>query len=130
MSEDDLDPTRPSLAAITEAGHAFSIPSTSEVRVLMSGFDSPRAKDFSGPWLMSSPFDVFKARLSAIIPDTRGCTGSFQDGFSSQTEINEEHLSAALGITIGYPFLNASVSAKYDKNVRGNKNVSPNTSAI
>jgi hypothetical protein len=117
--------TTPSLSNITDAGHAFSIPWDHQVRAVMAGFDSAGMKEKEGPWKLSSPFELSGSSLSAIVPDTRGGIASFRDGFSTQSGASTEHLSAALGITVGYPFLNASVSGKYDKKVMMNNNVSP-----
>lgn len=123
---DDLDPTKPSLVAMGDAGHAFSIPwsHNGEVRALMAGFDSARMRELSGPWVLLSPFDLHGTKLSALIPDdTSGGIGSFRDGFSTTSGSSNEHLSAALGITVGYPFLNASVTGEYDKTVIQNETV-------
>lgn len=127
---EDYEFTTPSLSSMTDAGHAFSIPWDRQVRAMMAGFDSAGVKEKEGPWKLSSPFDLSGATLSTIVPDTSGGIASFRDGFSTQSGVSTEHLSAALGITVGYPFLNASVSGKYDKNVMMNNNVSYPSSAL
>ena len=62
--------------------------------------------------------------MTTIIPDTGGGTASFQNGLSTNSGSSSDRLSASLGITVGYPFLNASVTGQYDKNVIENKKVS------
>jgi hypothetical protein len=115
----------PSLSNITEAGHAFCIPWDRQIRTVMSGFDSADMKKREGPWKTSCPFELYEAVLStSIIADTGGGIATFRDGFSTESGVSTEHLSAAIGITVGYPFLNASVSGKYDKTVMENENVS------
>ncbi|KAK3367763.1 hypothetical protein B0H63DRAFT_515541 [Podospora didyma] len=127
----DIDdgPTRLSLAAIVKAGHPFSLPWSREVRALMTGLDSDakRLKAPEGPWMTQSPFDLRNAQqLIAIVPDSTGSggmasAGHYRDSLSTSSEVTSDHLSASLGITIRYPFLNASVSAKYDKSVPEDK---------
>ncbi len=134
--EDDLeldlgfDPTSPSLESTATAGHPFALPWSREVRAILAGLDSDRLKDPAGPWVLESPFDLRLAQLIAVIPDsirdgTNGLStaGHYRDGLSTTSESSKEHFSASLGVTIGYPFLNASVSAKYDRQVAEDKNV-------
>ena len=89
----------------------------------MTTFDSSRSSHADGPWLLSCPFDLTGLRMTNIIPDRGGSVVSFRDGLSTNTGSSSEHLSAALGLTVGYPFLNASVTGQYDKNVLENENV-------
>ncbi|KAK4169842.1 hypothetical protein QBC43DRAFT_283407 [Cladorrhinum sp. PSN259] len=125
----DYDPTAPSLEKTASAGHPFSLCWSREVRSILSGLDTSRLKDPTGPWVLNTPFDLQKASLSIVLADAvkdssngLSTTGHYRDGFSTTSESSYEHLSAALGITVGYPFLNASVSAKYDKQVTEDKN--------
>jgi hypothetical protein len=118
--------TTPSLSHLTDAGHAFQIPWDRQVRPILIGFDSADMQKLDGPWKLSSPFDLPGTMLSAVVPDTSGGIASFRDGFSTQSGASTEHLSAGLGITVGYPFLNASVSGKYDKQMMQNSSVSRN----
>ncbi|KAH6876590.1 hypothetical protein B0T10DRAFT_566805 [Thelonectria olida] len=134
MSDDEdfdigPDPTRPTLENAADAGHPFSICWSREVRSILAGLDSDRFKDLDGPWAIESPFDVSTLRLSAVIPDSPGnggisSSGCYRDGLSTSSEHGTEHLSAALGITVGYPFLNASVTGKYDGRVSEDRNAS------
>lgn len=129
--DDDFDPTRPRLENATKTGHPFSVSWSREVRAVLSGLDSERLKDADGPWVTESPFDLTDVRelRAAIIPDSTGggglsSTGQYRDGMSTMSESGTDHLSAGLGISVGYPFLKASVSGKYDKKVTEDKNVS------
>ncbi len=126
----DFDPTSPSLESTATAGHSFALPWSREVRAILAGLDSEHLKEPAGPWVLESPFDLRLAQLVAVIPDsirdgTNGLStvGHYRDGLSTTSESSKEHLSAALGVTVGYPFLNASVSAKYDRQVSEDKNV-------
>jgi hypothetical protein len=124
LSDPTSDPTRPSLSAYVDAGHPFSVPWASDAREVLTGFISTRIADTSGPWLSSCAFDLAQARLTAVLPDLRGGIASFRDGHSTHSSSTGEHLSAELGVSVGYPFLSASVSGKYDRNVIEDENVS------
>lgn len=133
MSSDETDlgpdPTQPRLENAAKAGHPFSFGWSREVRAVMAGLDSARFMNREGPWVLDSPFEVQLARLSAVIPDTPGHSGLssigwYRDGLSTSAGSSSEHLSASLGLTVGYPFLNANVTAKYDKAVSSDSNVS------
>ncbi|KAK3389205.1 hypothetical protein B0H63DRAFT_445418 [Podospora didyma] len=123
------DPSRPSLPAIANAGHPFSIPGGGEIRRILCGFESSCLTSPAGPWLdpSSSPFDLRPGtgtpQLNAILPDTKGGNASFRDGFSTHTGSKTEHLSAELGVSVGVPFLaKATVTGKYDRTVIENQN--------
>lgn len=120
------DPTRPSLVALTDAGHAFSIPWNHDVRALMSGFDSSQMSSPQGPWLMPSPFETDSMKMARVLLDNNGGSTNYREGMSTSSGSSSEHLSAALGLTVGYPFLNANVTGQYDRNVLENQNVSGN----
>lgn len=122
--EDIPDPSRPSLVGLASAGHPFSIPWRREARPLLSSFDSRRAGDASGPWLLETPFDGQAMKMHVVLTDANSNRTSYREGLSSRSTSSTEHLSVALGITIGYPFLNANVTAEYDKTVITNENVS------
>lgn len=121
--DDNEDPTRPSLEGLTGAGYAFALPWRRENVTLLTGFDSTKVKDEGGPWKMSTPFESSKLRMSVIIPDTKGGTATYREALSSQYGSQSEHISASLGLTIGYPFLNANVTAEYDRHVVEKKSV-------
>jgi hypothetical protein len=134
-SEIDFDPTRPRLEHATKAGHPFSIGWSREVRCILAGLDSTRLMNPGGPWVIESPFDMSQTRLCAIVPDSLGdgglsSSGHYRDGMSTTSTSGTDHLSASLGITVGYPFLNASVTGKYDKRVTENRNVSSSSHTI
>jgi hypothetical protein len=123
------DPTRPSLSAFAEAGHPFSVPASGEPHGILSGFESSRMTSPKEPWLhpSASPFDLGphaskKKPLKIILPDTRGGGASFRDAFSTSASATDEHLSAEVGVTVGYPFLNSSVSGRYDRAVMAREN--------
>lgn len=120
------DPTLPNLKAQTEAGAAIALPWSREERPLLTGFDSSKMGDYSdGPWIATaSPFSAQSIVTATIIPDASGGVGVYREGFSTRMESSNEHLSASLGITVGYPFLNANVTGEYDSNVNETKNVS------
>ncbi|KAI9163801.1 hypothetical protein HJFPF1_05428 [Paramyrothecium foliicola] len=129
----DLDlnfsPTKPSLEGIASAGHPFSLIWSREVRSILASLDIQRLKDPAGPWMLDTPFDTRLVQLLTVIPDSiregsggLSTSGHYRDGLSTTSESSTEHLSAALGVTVGYPFLNASVSAKYDRKVSEDKN--------
>ena len=125
-----FDPTCPSLESTAAAGHPFALPWSREVRAILAGLDSEHLKEPASPWVLESPFDLRLAQLIAVIPDsirdgTNGLStaGHYRDGLSTSSESSREHLSAALGVTVGYPFLNASASAKYDRQIAEDKNV-------
>ncbi|KAK6525429.1 hypothetical protein TWF694_005567 [Orbilia ellipsospora] len=118
--DDDFGPTIPSLETWTASASAFSIPWSHEVKAIMTGFKSALMKKDSGPWLVSCPFDATSIKLTTVIPDSGGGVTSYRDGMSSHTGSSSEHLSAELAVTVGYPFLNASVSGKYDRSIKKN----------
>ena len=89
----------------------------------MTTFDSSRSSHADGPWSLSCPFDLSGLRATSIIPDEGGSVASFRDGLSTSSGSSSEHLSAALGLTVGYPFLNASVTGQYDRDILENENV-------
>lgn len=125
--KDELDdPTRPSLSALADAGHSFSIPAAGEPKAILCGFESSRMDKLAGPWLdpAASPFDLEprtaqEKRLKMMTPDTGSDTVSIRNGSSTGAGSSQEHLSAEVGLTVGYPFLNASVSGRYDRAVIG-----------
>ncbi len=116
-------PSIGSLSDLANAGHPFSIPWSRETRALMCGFDSAFVKEPQGPWLLSCPFDITVLRASALIPDTAGGSATYRDGMSTSSGSTSDHLSAAFGITVGYPFLNANATGQYDRDVRDNESV-------
>lgn len=124
MEEEQGDPTRPSLDSMTTAGHAFALPWRRETISLLTGFNSNRMKDAGGPWMSQSPFEMSDLKMATILSDTKGGTATYRDGLSTSAGTCSEHISASLGLTIGYPFLNANVSAKYDRDVVEKKSVS------
>lgn len=119
----ESDPSRPSLTSIADAGHAFSIPWSREVAPLFATLNSSRLALPEGPWMISSPFDGSDLKGKAMLQDTSAGNATFRDGMSASIGSSTDHLSAALGITIGYPFLNASVTGQYDRDVTENSNV-------
>ncbi|KAK0642162.1 hypothetical protein B0T16DRAFT_462167 [Cercophora newfieldiana] len=123
----DFDPTRPSISVTAQAGHPFSVPWGRQVRCILAGLDSSRFKDAAGPWMAETPFDADKALLGVVIPDALGdgglsTSGHYRDALSTSSSSNYDHLSASLGVEIGYPCLSASVTAKYNKTVTEDKN--------
>ncbi|KAJ5887306.1 hypothetical protein N7504_011353 [Penicillium tannophilum] len=118
------DPTLPNLQAQTEAGAAIALPWSREEKPLLTGFDSAKMRDYSdGPWIATaSPFSAQSIVTATIVPDASGGVGVYREGFSTRMESSNEHLSASLGITVGYPFLNANVTGEYDSNVNETKN--------
>lgn len=121
---DALGPVRPSLNEITAGGHAFAVPWSRKTMSVLTGFDSQKMKDPTGPWKTQSPFDYHGLKMNAIIGDNRSGTTSYRDGSSTQSTSTTDCLSVALGVTIGYPFLNANVTVEYDRTVIKNENVS------
>ncbi|KAK0629293.1 hypothetical protein B0T17DRAFT_615088 [Bombardia bombarda] len=127
LTEPSSDPSRPSLAAFADAGHPFSVPMTGDVQNMLVGFDSKRMALATGPWLEPSanPFDLRSRKgvqLKVVLPDIQGGSASFRDGFSTHSGSSYDHLSAEVGVSVGYPFLSGSVSGKYDKTVMENEN--------
>lgn len=120
------DPTLPNLQAQTEAGAAIALPWSREEKPLLTGFDSSKMEDPSdGPWIATaSPFSAQSIVTATVVPDASGGIGVYREGFSTRSQSSQEHLSASLGITVGYPFLNANVTGEYDSNVKETKNVS------
>lgn len=121
---DGPDPTQPSLEGFSAGGHSFSIPWSHDVRVLLCGFQTSKMKKTAGPWVAShTAFDTSAIDMTSIIPDTQGGSTSYKDGLSTSSTTSYDHLSASLGITIGYPFLSGSVTGEYDKTVMDSRNV-------
>ncbi|KAJ5080926.1 hypothetical protein N7456_013636 [Penicillium angulare] len=118
------DPALPTLQAQTEAGAPIALPWSREERSLLTGFDSSKMRDSSnGPWkATTSPFSAQSIVTATIVPDASGGVGVYREGFSTRSESSNEHLSASLGVTVGYSFLNANVTGEYDKNVNETKN--------
>ncbi|KAK6359111.1 hypothetical protein TWF696_000278 [Orbilia brochopaga] len=56
------------------------------------------------------------------MPDGQGRVGSYVESISTSSSTVNDHLSVSVGITIGYPFLNAGVEVDYDRSVLENKN--------
>lgn len=110
------EPLRPNLEEITRDGRPFALPWSCEVRELMGCFESQEMKSSQGPWRTSHPFDP-PGVMKVVMPEIVGGTASFRSGLSTRSEASTEHLSAAVGITIGYPFLNAGVHVDYDRTV-------------
>lgn len=119
----EQDPTRPSLESFSSGGHPFSIPSGHDVRVPLCGFQTANMRQQKGPWVTMSAFEASGLALTAVILDTKGGTMSYKDGMTTSSTTSDDHLSASLGLTIGYPFLNASVTGQYDKDVIESHNV-------
>ncbi|VUC37254.1 unnamed protein product [Clonostachys rosea] len=115
--EDQRDPTLPSLEGLSSGGHPFSIPWSHDVGVLLGGFKSSWVTRREGPWVGKGAFDTSGMQMTAIIPDTQGGSTSYKDAITTSTAVSNDHLSASLGITVGYPFLNASVTGEYDRTV-------------
>ncbi|OOQ91472.1 hypothetical protein PEBR_00815 [Penicillium brasilianum] len=113
------DPTLPNLQAQTEAGVAVALPWSREEKPLLTGFDSTKMRDYpDGPWIPTvSPFSAQSIVTATMVPDPSGGVGVYREGFSTRSESSHEHLSASLGITVGYSFLNANVTGEYDSTV-------------
>ncbi|KAJ5263842.1 hypothetical protein N7478_011447 [Penicillium angulare] len=122
--KNENDPALPTLQAQTEAGAPIALPWSREERSLLAGFDSSKMGDFSdGPWkATASPFSAQSIVRATIVPDASGGVGVYREGFSTRSASSNEHLSASLGVTVGYSFLNANVTGEYDKNVNETKN--------
>ncbi|RGP72363.1 hypothetical protein FLONG3_6759 [Fusarium longipes] len=123
----DLEPFRPRLENIAKSGHPFSICWKREVRPILSGLNSEYLTHPWGPWVADSPFLGASSAVSKFVPDSIGdggmsSSGNYRDHFSTSSESSNDHFSAALGVTIGYPFLSASATAEYDKTVSKNRN--------
>ncbi|KAF4341607.1 hypothetical protein FBEOM_4509 [Fusarium beomiforme] len=119
----DRDPTKPSLEALTAGRHPFSLPWGHGVRVLLGGFKADGISKKTGPWATTSAFDISNTELLAVVPDAKGGSMSYKDSMTTSSETSDDHLSASLGLTVGYPFLNASVTGEYDRNVMESRNV-------
>lgn len=119
------DPTLPSLQAQTEAGVAVALPWSREEKPLLTGFDSTKMRDYpDGPWIPTvSPFSAQSIVTATMVPDPSGGVGVYREGFSTRSESSHEHLSASLGITVGYSFLNVNVTGEYDSTVDKTSNV-------
>ncbi|CAG9982475.1 unnamed protein product [Clonostachys byssicola] len=123
MDDDDQrDPTLPSLEGLSGGGHPFSIPWSHDVRVLLGGFKSSWVTRIEGPWVGKGAFDTSDVQIHTVIPDTQGGSTSYKDAITTSTAVSNDHLSASLGITVGYPFLNASVTGEYDRTVMESHN--------
>ncbi|KAF5696335.1 hypothetical protein FGLOB1_13608 [Fusarium globosum] len=118
----DRDPSKPSLEALTDGRHPFSLPWGHDVRVLLSGFKMEDMSKQKGPWTKTSAFEISGSEMLAVVPDTKGGSMSYKDGMTTNSETSDDHLSASLGLTVGYPFLNASVTGDYDRNVMESHN--------
>lgn len=120
------NPTLPSLQAQAEAGAPLALPWSREEKPLLTGFDSSKMTDSSdGPWIATaSPFSAQSIVTATIVPDVSGGVGVYREGFSTRSESSHEHLSASLGVTVGYSFLNANVTGEYDSTVDKKGNVS------
>jgi hypothetical protein len=125
------DPTLPSLQAQTEAGVAVALPWSREEKPLLTGFDSAKMRVYpDGPWIPTvSPFSAQSIVTATMVPDPSGGVGVYREGFSTRSESSHEHLSASLGITVGYSFLKANVTGAYDSTVDKTSNVSAPASA-
>jgi hypothetical protein len=88
----------------------------------MACFESKEMKAPQGPWRIAHPFDPV-GLIEVVMPELVGGTASFRDGFSTRSEASSEHLSVAVGLTIGYPFLNAGVHVDFDQTVIEHSNV-------
>ncbi|KAF5536436.1 hypothetical protein FPHYL_12968 [Fusarium phyllophilum] len=119
----DRDPSKPSLEALTDGCHPFSLPWGHDVRVLLGGFKVEDMSKQKGPWTKKSAFEISGSEMLAVVPDTKGGSMSYKDGMATNSETSDDHLSASLGLTVGYPFLNASVTGDYDRNVMESHNV-------
>lgn len=128
--DDDSDPTRPTLEALCAAGTTFSLPWTRERKALFAGFDSQKVLHADGPWRSISPFAPEQARMRSVLPDGIAGRCSFRDHMSTSSMQSMDHLSLNVGLTVGYPFLNAGVEVDYDRTVMQNENVSPATNEI
>jgi hypothetical protein len=117
------DPSKPSLEALTDGRHPFSLPWGHDVRVILGGFKVEDMSKQKGPWTRTSAFEISGSEMLAIVPDTKGGSMSYRDGMTTSSETSDDHLSASLGLTVGYPFLNASVTGDYDRNVMESHNV-------
>ncbi|EPS38300.1 hypothetical protein H072_8002 [Dactylellina haptotyla CBS 200.50] len=127
---DDFDPTVPYLERYTVYAHPLSIPWSREARMPLTCFNSARMLWQKGPWVASCPFDTESLQLVAVLPDGQGRIGSYVESVSTSSNTVNDHLSASVGITIGYPFLNAGVEVDYDRSVLENKNVTSCLPAI
>ncbi|KAJ5939745.1 hypothetical protein N7466_002879 [Penicillium verhagenii] len=118
------DPTLPDLQAQADARATLALPWSREEKPLLAGFDSSKMRDHpDGPWLATaSPFSAHSIVTATIVPDASGGVGVYREGYSTRSESSHEHLSASLGITVGYPFLNANVTGEYDSTVNKKSN--------
>ncbi|KAF3904716.1 hypothetical protein ABW20_dc0100151 [Dactylellina cionopaga] len=119
---DDFDPTQPYLERYTVDAHPLSIPWTREFRPPLACFNSSRMLSQQGPWVPSCPFEATSLQMVYVKLDGQGRIGSYVESISTNSSTMVDHLSASVGITVGYPFLNAGVEVDYDKSVMENKN--------
>lgn len=122
--EDTFDPDRPTLEVHTDAGHAFMVPWSHEVRAILTGLESRDMRDIRGPWKLESPFDVTSIRSSVILSDRGDGAISYQESLSDRSSSSTEHLSIDGAVSIGYPFLKAGAAVEYDSTVIENEYVS------
>ena len=74
------------------------------------------------PWATVSPFTELGDQLIVYTNDDGGLS-TYNSAKSTSSSSNSEHLSVSLGVSVGCPFLNASASGQYDKDVLENKDV-------
>jgi hypothetical protein len=130
--DDEPDLTKPSLQGIADAGYAFAIPWTNQVRPILGGFESGLISSKNGPWPKSTPFespyDEKEGHDCTLMYESNGSTGMYRDAFSSQDQSSTDHLSVSGSVSVGYPFLKGEASAEYDKTVNDTSNVKRSTS--
>lgn len=88
-------------------------------------FHSRLCESEEGPWSQQSPFksDSLAETPFEFVADDGG-VGSFRSATSSVSGSSSEHLSVSMGVTVGAPFLSASVTGSYDREVQKNTDVS------
>lgn len=97
---------------------------------MTTGFSTTLAKiPNRDPFLyQESPFDDKALRNAKFIYARHdSCKGNFANTTTSDFGRRSEHLSIALGVSIGNDYLNAGVTGSYDSAVLENKNVGPRT---
>ncbi|KAH8597448.1 hypothetical protein B0O99DRAFT_592606 [Bisporella sp. PMI_857] len=116
---DESDLSRPTVSRQAKSGYPIILPWTAEPLPLGTSFESALSHTIN-PFLKTNAFDPASLCQARFLYTKDGGTASYASTSTTSSGTSNDHMSVSLGVTVGCPFLNASVTGSYDKDVLEN----------
>ncbi|KAL7807168.1 hypothetical protein V8C44DRAFT_337873 [Trichoderma aethiopicum] len=121
LDPDVFDPLIPRVAQQAITRSPIRLPWQARVLPLGMFFRSAATTNGENPFSMQSAFDT-ESLVSALIEYTADdASGSFKSSEVMRSSASTDHLSIGAGVGVDLPFLEASVSVQFDKDVMENR---------